>query len=214
MAKGDFPPQGPLIIASNHPGTVDSLALTATANRLDLKIIASDVGFLRNLPHISEHLIFTPRSNLQRRMIALRESIRHLQTGGSLLLFSHGTIDPDPALMPVAARELIGWSRSLEIFLRSVPEVQVIVSIVSGVIDPACMRHPITWLRRARPDRQRLAMMIQIIEQMLGRRFDITPKVSFGELVDMENIGNTEQTLEVITHSAQQLMQSHMPWQA
>ncbi len=210
----NIPRQGPLIIASNHPGTVDSLALTATADRKDLKIIASDVGFLRNLPHIREHLIFTPRANLQRRMISVRESIRHLQTGGSLLVFSRGTIDPDPALMPVEAGQLIGWSRSLEIFLRSVPEVQVVVSIVSGVIDPACMHHPITWLRRARPDRQRIAMMLQIIEQMLGRKFDITPKVSFGELLDMENIGNTEQTLEVITHSAQQLMQSHMAWQA
>lgn len=210
----NVPPQGPLIIASNHPGTVDSLALTASAQRKDLKIIASDVAFLRNLPNIREHLIFTPRANVQRRMISVRESIRHLQTGGSLLLFAHGTIDPDPAFMPRADQELNGWSRSLDIFLRSVPEVQVIVSIVSGVIDPGCMRHPITRLRRARPDRQRLAMMIQIIEQMLGRKFELIPRVSFGELLDMEHIGDTEQTLEVITHSAQQLMKSHMAWQA
>lgn len=210
----NVPQSGPLVIASNHPGTVDSLALTASAQRKDLKIIASDVAFLRNLPHIREHVIFAPALNVQRRMIAVRESIRHLQVGGSLLLFAHGTIDPDPAFMPSAAQELIGWSRSLEIFLRSVPEVQVVVSIVSGVLDPASMRHPITWLRRARTDRQRLAMMIQIIEQMLGRKLHLTPKVSFGELLDMEHIGNTEQTLEVITHSAQQLMLSHVAWQS
>ena len=209
----NIPQSGPLIIASNHPGAVDSVALTASAQRKDLKIIASDVDFLRNLPHLRQHLIFTPRRNVQRRMISVRESIRHLQTGGALLLFAHGTIDPDPAFMPSAAQELTGWSRSLEIFLRSVPEVQVVISIVSGVLDPASMRHPITWLRRARPDRQRLAMMIQIIEQMLGTKLDLTPKVSFGELLDVEQIGSAEQTLEVITYSAQQLMQSHMAWQ-
>ena len=89
----------------------------------------------------------------------------------------------------------------------------MIVSIVSGVLDPGCMRNPVTWLRRARPDRQRLAMMLQIIEQMLGRRLDLTPSVSFGELLNMEDIGDTEQTSQVITQSAHQLMQSHMAWQ-
>lgn len=209
----NIPAKGPLIIASNHPGTVDSLALTASAHRADLKIIASAVPFLENLPHIRQHLIFTPRINVQKRMVTVREAMRHLQTGGALLLFAHGTIDPDPAFMPEAQRELTGWSRSLEIFLRSVPEVQVIVSIVSGVLDPGCMRNPITRLRRARPDRQRLAMMLQLIEQMLGRRLDLTPRVSFGELLNMEDIGDTEQTLQVITRSAHQLMQSHMAWQ-
>ncbi len=208
------PQQGPLVIASNHPGTVDSVALSASAQRRDLKIIASDVGFLRNLPHICEHLIFTPRVNVQKRMISVRESIRHLQTGGSLLLFAHGIIDPDPAFMPLAEHELNGWSRSLQIFLRSVPEVQVVVSIVSGVLDPACMRNPITRLRRARPDRQRIAMMLQVIEQMLGRKIELIPKISFGELLDMEHIGNTEETLDVITQNARQLMQSHIAWQA
>ncbi len=209
----NIPAQGPLIIASNHPGTVDSVALTASAGRRDLKIIASAVPFLENLPHIREHLIFTPRVNVQRRMISVRESLRHLQSGGSLLLFAHGTIDPDPSFMPSALQELNGWSRSLEIFLRGVPEVQVVVSVVSRVIDPAYMRHPLTWLRSARPDRQRIAMMLQVISQMLGKRLEITPRVSYGELLDMETIGSPAQTREVITDSAQRLMETHLAWQ-
>jgi hypothetical protein len=118
-----IPSSGPLIIASNHPGTVDSVALAASAGRLDLKIVASAVPFLDHLPHIRQHLIFTPRANLQKRMVAMRESLRHLQAGGSLLLFAHGTIDPDVSFMPMALEDLNGWSRSLEIFLRGVPEV-------------------------------------------------------------------------------------------
>ena len=45
------------------------------------------------------------------------------------------------------------------------------------------MHHPLTWLRRRRPDRQRLAMMIQIIQQMLGKRPQIVPHVSFGAAI-------------------------------
>ncbi len=205
-----IPQEGPLIIACNHPGTVDSLALTASAGRYDLKIIASAVPFLENLPHIREHLIFTPRLNVQKRMISVRESLRHLRSGGALLLFAHGTIDPDPAFMPAAFTELDGWSRSLEIFLRGVPEAQVVVGIVSHVLDPSCMRHPLTWFRRARPDRQRLAMMIQVIEQMLGKQFDIHPRVSYGEVLDLQAIGSPEQALNIITRHAQCLMESHL----
>jgi hypothetical protein len=220
LAKGcevsgveNVPQDGPLIIASNHPGTVDSLAVTASAQRNDLKIIASASPFLQNLPSIRQHLIFAPKpSHLQARMVAMREGIRHLKSGGSILLFAHGDIDPDPGFMPVSNEDLNGWSRSLEIFLRTVPETSVVISIVSRVIDPSCMRHPITWLRHARTDRQRLAMMIQIIQQMLGKQFEITPHVSFGELMDAARIGAPDSALQVITGQAQLLMQSHLTW--
>ncbi len=210
----NVPTQGPLVIASNHPGTVDSLAVVASAQRRDVKIIASAVPFLQSLPSIRQHLIFAPKpKHVEARMIALRECVRHLGSGGALLLFGEGNIDPDPALMPAAARELIGWSRSLEIFVRRVPETRVVISIVSRVIDPRCMRHPITRLRRDRPDRQRIAMMLQIIEQMLGRQFDIRPRVSFGELLDEERLGPPECALPVITEQAHALLESHLAWQ-
>lgn len=210
----NIPRQGPLIIASNHPGTVDSLAIVASAQRADLKIIASAVPFLQSLPNISGHLIFAPKPrHVEARMLALRDSIRHLRSGGTLLLFADGNIDPDPALMPFAGRDLAGWSRSLEVFLRRAPETRVVVSIVSGVIDPRCMRHPITRLRRARPDRQRIAMMLQVIQQMLGRKLDIRPRVSFGELLDGAQIGPPECALPAITQRAQALMRSHLAWQ-
>ena len=59
-----------------------------------------------------------------------------------------------------------------------------------------------------------LAMMTQIIHQMLGRQLRLTPRVSFGDLQDAGIIGGTDKTLEVITSSAQHLMASHMAWQA
>jgi hypothetical protein len=210
----NIPEAGPLIIASNHPGTVDSVTLAATAQRPDLKIIAGPIPFLQNLPNISKHLIFTPRNDMQARMVVVRESIRHLKEGGALLLFARAGIDPDPAFMPHAEEELSHWSRSLEVFLHSVPQTRVIVSIVSGVIAPPYMHHPITWLRRNRPDRQRLAMMIQIIQQMLGKKLDLMPRVSFGELLDRQTLTGSDQPMQAIVRSAKYLMQTHLAWQA
>ena len=116
--------------------------------------------------------------------------------------------------MDDADQELTAWSRSLEIFLRDVPQTQVVTSIVSHVLDPVYMHHPLTWLRRGRPDRQRLAMMIQIIQQMLGKRLQIVPHVSFGD----RNRGpraapRTRPTLDTIVASAERLLKSHLAWQ-
>jgi hypothetical protein len=209
----NIPPSGPLIIASNHPGTVDSITLAASASREDLKIIASGVPFLRNLAHASRHLILLPREELQGRMMAARTAIHHLRSGGALLLFARGNIDPDPAFMPDADRELGRWSRSLETFLHSVPSTQVVASIVSHVLDPAYMHHPLTWLRRRRADRQRLAMMIQIIQQMLGKRLDIVPRVSFGPAIIARHDSSAACRLDNIVQSASALLGSHMAWQ-
>jgi 1-acyl-sn-glycerol-3-phosphate acyltransferase len=209
----NVPSSGPVIIASNHPGTVDSVTLAASAGRADLKIIASGVPFLRNLSNIGHHLILLPRQGLQERMMAARAAITHLKNGGALLLFARGSIDPDPAFMQHADEELGRWSRSLETFLHSVPSTQVVTSIVSHVLDPAYMHHPLTWLRRRRADRQRLAMMIQVIQQMLGKRVDIVPHVSFGEMIAVDD-SSANRRLESIVQSASALLSSHMAWQA
>jgi hypothetical protein len=91
--------------------------------------------------------------------------------------------------MPNPDAEFNKWSRSLEIFLQRVPRTRVLVTVASGVIAPVAMRHPITWFRRARPDRQRLAFMFQIVRQILSGRetFGLTPQVTFGELLSSTN---------------------------
>jgi hypothetical protein len=75
------------------------------------------------------------------------------------------------------------------------------------------MHHPLTWLRRRRADRQRLAMMIQVIQQMLGKRVDIVPHVSFGEMIAVDD-SSANRRLESIVQSASALLSSHMAWQA
>jgi hypothetical protein len=215
QARGvqNIPSEGPVVLASNHPGVVDSLAIGACAGRGDLRAIASDVPFLTNLTEIKEHLIFVPREGIQARMLAMRDAIRHLEGGGLLLLFAHGTIDPDPSFMPGAEAELNGWSRSLEIFLDKVPETRVVATIVSHVLDPRYMRHPLTWLQRARVDRQRLAMMLQVIQQMLGKKLNLVPRVSFGEAIEWRAAQKTGSSLEVVVEAAKRLLRTHLAWQ-
>ena len=207
-----IPPDGPLVIASNHPGSYDSIMISAHVARADYEVIIGDIPFFQNLPNLRQRAIFAPAvSDVVGRMNTVRESIRHLQAGGSLLIFARGGIEADPSIAPDADAEFNLWSRSLEIFLRHVPRARVLTTIVSGVIAEAAFRHPITWLRGARPDKQRLAFMYQMIRQVTSGQeiFGLRARVTFGELVN----GATHQhILEKVSEAAQRTLGQHLAW--
>jgi hypothetical protein len=185
-----IPENGPLVVAANHPSSYDALVISACINRPDYKIIIGDIPPYHYLPHVCEHVIFSPPvKDTFGRMRVIREAIQHLKQGGALLIFPRGNVEPDPAFMPDPDLEFDQWSRSLEIFLRRVPQTRVLVTIVSGVIAQAAMQHPITWLRKSQKDRQRLAYIYQIIRQVLSGRelFGLRPQVTFGEIVSSAN---------------------------
>jgi hypothetical protein len=117
--------------------------------------------------------------------------------------------------MPHADIDFGLWSRSLEIFLKRVPQTRVLVTIVSGVISRAAFRHPITWFRKNRPDRQRLAFMFQMMRQTLADKeiFGLMPRVSFGDLIGLSDTSTPEETLSDIVTSARRLLQFHLTWQ-
>lgn len=162
----NVPAEGPLLVVSNHPGTVDGLAIAAHLPRPDLKIVVSGVPFIRRLRATANHLIYSSLEPFE-RMRVVRESIRHLETGGAVLLFPSGGLDPDPAVMPGALEALEEWSPSLEVILRRVPSTRVLITFVSGVLHPAWAHSPVTHLRRGRRERQRVAEFFQVIQQML-----------------------------------------------
>jgi hypothetical protein len=164
------------------------------------------------MPHIREHAIFAPEGNdMMGRMRVIRESIRHLKNGGSLLIFPLGGIEADPEFMPDPDAEFHHWSRSLEIFMQRVPGLQVLVTIASGVISPMAMRHPVTWLRKERPDKQRLAFIYQLARQILSGRqiFDLRPRITFGEILTGNN---HEHVLAEVEQAACRTLEKHMAW--
>lgn len=178
-----IPEYGPLVIAANHPGSVDALAIVSQVRRPDLKVVASGMGFLRGLPELSRHLIFVPRHDTQGRMAVVRSVIHHLDQGGSVLVFPGGNIEPDPAVLPGAEESLGSWSTSLDVILRRVPQAQVVLSIVSGVLTRAALRNPLSPFVRSVRERQKVAEIVQVAAQMLTRnQLGLSPRVSFTRL--------------------------------
>jgi hypothetical protein len=205
-----IPNEGPLLIVSNHPASYDGILISAYVNRPDYKIIIGEIPPYKFLPHVSQHAIFSPPvKNAFGRMQTVRNAIRHLQGGGALLIFPRGGIEPDPAFMPDPGAEFGKWSRSLEIFLERVPQTRVLVTMVSGVIARSALHHPITWFRKSRPDRQRLAFMLQIARQILcGRElYGLTPRVTFGELLSGMK---RQHVLSEIERSARRVLAQHL----
>jgi hypothetical protein len=140
----------------------DTVCLFAAIPRPDLKILAADRPFFHALPAVSRSLVFIP-DEPERRMAALRKAIDHLKSGGALLTFPAGEIEPDPAVLPGALEALERWSPSTALFLRLVPEAGVVPIVVSGVLSRRAQSHPFTLLRRKRPDRERMGAMLQIV---------------------------------------------------
>jgi hypothetical protein len=179
LGTENIPAAGPLVIASNHPGTYDGLVIASCLPRDDLKIVVTDRPFLRGMHGSFPHLIYTPRDT-EGRMGVVREAVRHLREGGSLLVFARGKVEPDPAVVPGAEEALGDWSPSVPLFLRRVPGASLVVTIVSGVLAPSALRHPVARLREGWPARQLLAEVVQISQQMLlRRRFGLAPTVRF-----------------------------------
>lgn len=190
-----IPREGGLLVASNHPGSIDGLLIAAHAGRDDIKVIASGIPFLRNLPATARHLIYTT-ADPHVRMNAARASIRHLRAGGALLVYPSGLVDPDPAVHTGAQEALQLWSRSLDLFLREVPETRVLVTIVRGVVSPGWARSPITRLRRQAWERRKLAEFFQVMEQMLlpGRTM-LQPRIDFALPLSLDKQSNPMQEI-------------------
>ena len=92
-----IPADGPLIVAANHPGVTDALVLLAALPRDDAKLVISDVPITRALPHASDKFIHVS-GEIDNRVHALREMVRHLREGGTIVIFPTTHLTPDPAL--------------------------------------------------------------------------------------------------------------------
>ncbi|MGB2965685.1 MAG: 1-acyl-sn-glycerol-3-phosphate acyltransferase [Anaerolineales bacterium] len=204
----NIPPTGPLVIASNHPGAYDSLVITANIPRDDIKIIASEIPFIRKLPVTRDYMIFTDRDAYTGMSVA-RKAIQHLKDGGALLVFARGTMDPDPAFMPGSEEELSRWTSSLGLFMRKVPRAKLSVSLISGVLSPKYIKHPATVFRQGRVNKQRLSEFFQVMYQLLAPgKLMVSPNLSIGPALTLEELGDYQDiksiTLEVIKRARKQ----------
>ncbi len=206
---GRSPEEGPLVVASNHPGAYDSLALMASIPRMDLKVVISDVGLTRAFPAASERFIFAPNTTHGRSQ-ALRESLRHLAAGGALLIYPHTDVEPDPETMPGAREALDDWSRALEIMLRRVPATRLQLAIASGVLLPRFIRSPLVRLRKSASRRQKLAEFLQVSWQLaFPKRVRPRLHLSFAAPVDPAALP-ADHAMPAIVEMARRLFDTHM----
>jgi len=177
--RENVPPEGPLLLAANHPGLADSLALFATVARRDLRVVAAEKPFLKALPNTSRYLISVAET-APGRFGVVRNAARHLRGGGAVLTFPGGEIEPDPAVLPGATDALGRWSESLDLFARLVPDLTVVPAVVSGVLSPTALHNPLIFVRHQPRDREWLAATLQMLTPVLR---NVTTRVAFGRPV-------------------------------
>lgn len=208
----NLPIKGPLVVASNHPGAYDSLVITSRIPRDDVKIISSDIPFVKKLPDTSKHMIFTT-PDPHTRMAVAREALRHLKTGGALLVFARGTMDPDPAFMPGSEEELTHWTSSLGLFLRNVPQTKVVIAMISGVLSQKYINHPSTVFRQGRVNKQRLSEFFQVMYQLMAPgKLMISPNLSFAPTLTLDQLGGGRDIHKItakIIHKAREQFDIH-----
>ncbi len=198
------PSHGPVMIAANHPGASDTLALFASIPRPDLATIAADRPFLRALPNLQAHLINISDA-VEDRMIAVRTIAREFRQGRAILTFPAGKIEPDPRVLPGAGESLDSWSDSIGVFARLVPDLQIVPTIVSGVLSPHALSNPLLYLRRTRKDRELMAAMFQIV---LKRYHNVQVTVTFGEPVQAKRASEISTLTKTVIEQAKALLMS------
>jgi putative hemolysin len=176
-----YPRTGPTLFVANHPGLWDTAALFTAIERPDLRIVATARPFLRALPHTSRYLFYID-DTAPSRTKTIRAVARHLRSGGAVLTFAGGQIEPDPAVLPGASEAIEQWSDSIDLFARFAADLTIVPVIVSGVLSRTALRHPLTYVRRQTKDRQWLAALLQIQLRAYQRA---TVNVAFGNPISV-----------------------------
>jgi hypothetical protein len=208
----NIPATGPLLLVANHPGAYDSVVITASIPRKDLKIVVSDVRVAHALRSASQYFVFVPlEAPFSRgRMVALRSMIEHLQNGGSLLIFPRGEVEPDPAVAPGAYEDIANWSPSLKIMLCKVPQALLQVVIASHMVLPQFSNSPITHIRRNPPQRQKLAEFAQVLQQLVfPKSINTNVRLSFAPPVSASSLMQGD-VMPAVIQIARQALAEHI----
>jgi hypothetical protein len=184
-------PDGAFLALSNHPGMTDTLSLFIALDRPDLRIIALDRPFLNALPNMSKQLAYVTNDAASRiRMI--RQVSTHLRNGGAALTFPAGHIEPDPDIHRGALESLGSWTDSAGVFLRMAPGAAILPVLVRGVVRKKTANHPLTYIKRARPEREKLTAALQLLAHVMLKKKDVRVRVQIGKPIYAKDLGTTE----------------------
>lgn len=194
-----IPTKGPLLISSNHPGTVDGVVILSQLPRNDIVWLSGQIPFFANLPNASDHMLFVSKHDHASRINALRRGIIHLRNGGVLLDFGAGHFEPDPAFSSESRELMDQWMEGAGFFLRHVPGLQILPTVVSGVISPAWANTCFRFLRKRQVDRLRIINFSQVIAQLLyPGKYLVNPSISFAPPFTLDDLKGLEPMSAVI----------------
>lgn len=187
----DIIPAGPFLALSNHPGMSDTLSLFVALNRLDLKVIAFNRPFLNALPNVSKQLFYLTDDPTS-RITLIRQMSTHLRNGGAMLTFPAAHIEPDPDVHDGALDSLQSWTSSAGVFIRMAPKTAVLPVLVRGVVWKKAAYHPLTYLKRTRAEREKLAGALQLLAYAMWSVKPVTVRVQIGKPIYANELGTTE----------------------
>jgi 1-acyl-sn-glycerol-3-phosphate acyltransferase len=200
------PAAGPLLVVCNHPGMADAMALwVALERRPDLRIIAAERDLLRAVPNTSRYLLYVAE-HLGGRTGMLRAAANHMRSGGALLTFPAGHIEPDPTVRPGAIDSLAHWSSSIALFTRMVPEALVLPAAVGGVISASAQRNPLVKLLPNERERDWAAATLQVL---IPAYRDTHTRVAFGPPIpasELQGRGAPEAVTRAVTRRVAPLL--------
>jgi hypothetical protein len=126
------------------------------------------------------------------RIRMIRQISQHLRSGGAALTFPAGHIEPDPDVHKGADDSLCSWTDSVGVFLRMAPEAAVLPVLVRGVVRKKTANHPLTYLKRARAEREKLTAALQLLAHVVLKKKDVRVRVQIGNAIYAKDLGTTE----------------------
>jgi len=199
------PRRGPILLVANHPGLTDAVALIAALDRPDFRIVAADYPFLHAMRGLAPRLIFLEVSRGS-QLGWIRAVSRDLRQGSVVLLFPAGGLEPDPAVLG-SEGALLSWSDSVGLIARLAPDARIVPAAVTGVLSERAFAHPLTHLRRAPRDRQRLATLLQMIDP---RYRPVRARIAFGAPLEAQRGASVNR--ELVARVRKLLSDPSAPW--
>ena len=185
------PTEGPLILASNHPGGADFCAIFSQVPRDDSHLVAATNTF-DLLPNVVDHIIYSSHTRgkqKKKRGETTRKLVEKLNNEGScLLLYPMSHMEPDPRWVVGSRACLDYWSESLRRFADAVPNLTVVPTLVSGSVADKALKMRWLDIYRNERHRHRTGVFTQIAMSMIRpKKWHVTPHVQFGTPIRLEN---------------------------
>ena len=187
----NVPTEGPVLLASNHPGSADFLAIFSNLPRDDVRLVAA-IEQLDLLPNVLPHIIYTSgtRGKKKARGATTQKMIGELLAGHCILIYPRGIMEPEPRWVAGSRETLTLWSDSMSRFAEAVPDLTIIPTVVSGSVTRKAIERRWLSVYRSERARQRVATFVQLAMSMIRpRKWHITPHVQFGKPVRASEVG-------------------------